>query len=405
MYGDILHPTDGSRGTRAAADRAVDLAERFDATLHVLSVVDERAEGPSAAAGDRAAGDVVPGDGAGGDGAAGEDDGPEPPVDDSGGGVTDGGEASAVAGDADLDRALVESATGEAPSRSAAARDAVATVADEAAAAGVGAVEGTVARGRPSRAICAYADDRAVDLLVMGTHGRTGLERHLLGSVTESVVRRTDRPVLVVGLGGRWPAERPPVEERVSGFRVAGSWDDVVAHGERVASALAALGADPEALREFEEWRPKRHEFLEAEVSEKTVERASLGAGAGEDAGHPALADLEETVEDALAAIDVAREDGPGDVVERFEDAIEHAVRAADTGARRAFRTVERAVYEEVMTRFTPYYFDNDLVSADVEHPTRVLDGAAYVFEVDVHDDALKADLARRLETADGGGT
>ena len=40
-----------------------------------------------------------------------------------------------------------------------------------------------------------------VDLLVMGTHDRTGLNRFLIGSVTEKVIRSADVPVLVVGLG------------------------------------------------------------------------------------------------------------------------------------------------------------------------------------------------------------
>jgi nucleotide-binding universal stress UspA family protein len=41
--------------------------------------------------------------------------------------------------------------------------------------------------------------DRAIDLIVMGTHGRTGAERLLLGSVTEEVFRRAHVPVLTIG--------------------------------------------------------------------------------------------------------------------------------------------------------------------------------------------------------------
>jgi nucleotide-binding universal stress UspA family protein len=40
-------------------------------------------------------------------------------------------------------------------------------------------------------------DDRSVDLVVMGSHGRTGIKRVLLGSVAEKIVRHAGRPVLV----------------------------------------------------------------------------------------------------------------------------------------------------------------------------------------------------------------
>jgi nucleotide-binding universal stress UspA family protein len=66
--------------------------------------------------------------------------------------------------------------------------------------AGVRSVEASVLNGTPVRALLDYADDRAIDLVVMGTHGRTGLNRYLLGSVTERVVRLGDGPVLAVSM-------------------------------------------------------------------------------------------------------------------------------------------------------------------------------------------------------------
>jgi len=50
--------------------------------------------------------------------------------------------------------------------------------------------------GRPYRQILEYADTEDIDLIVMPTHGRTGLERLLLGSVTARVIRLADVPVL-----------------------------------------------------------------------------------------------------------------------------------------------------------------------------------------------------------------
>lgn len=52
--------------------------------------------------------------------------------------------------------------------------------------------------GRPTREILKYVDANDVDHVVMGSHGRAGVTRILLGSVAEAVVRRSPVPVTVV---------------------------------------------------------------------------------------------------------------------------------------------------------------------------------------------------------------
>lgn len=52
--------------------------------------------------------------------------------------------------------------------------------------------------GEPAAEILSFAGQRGVDLLVLGTHGRTGLQHALMGSVAERVVRRAHCPVLTV---------------------------------------------------------------------------------------------------------------------------------------------------------------------------------------------------------------
>ncbi|MWV66088.1 universal stress protein [Halorubrum sp. JWXQ-INN 858] len=138
MYDRILCPTDGSDGAAAALDHAIELASRYDASLHLLYVVDEYL----------------------------------PALD---------------AGDPELAGQLR------------AAGERIVTAARERAIdAGVREVRGEVVGGTPHRRILSAADAEDVDLVVMGTHGRTGLDRYLLGSVAERVVRLADVPVLTV---------------------------------------------------------------------------------------------------------------------------------------------------------------------------------------------------------------
>jgi nucleotide-binding universal stress UspA family protein len=59
--------------------------------------------------------------------------------------------------------------------------------------------------GDPAEEIVRYGRDAGADLIVMGTHGRTGLERLLLGSVAEKVLRDASCSVLVVKLPRRVP--------------------------------------------------------------------------------------------------------------------------------------------------------------------------------------------------------
>ncbi|WP_103026945.1 universal stress protein [Salinibacter altiplanensis] len=63
-----------------------------------------------------------------------------------------------------------------------------------------------VESAEPAEQIVAYAEDKAVDLVVMGTHGRRGVDRMLFGSVAEEVVRKAPCPTLTV----RNNADRAP---------------------------------------------------------------------------------------------------------------------------------------------------------------------------------------------------
>lgn len=144
MYDEILIPTDGSGGMKRVAEHALTLAELCGATVHVLYVVDKAAYAS------------IP--------------------EDTGERVRE-----SLEGDA-------ESAT-EAIAERAFDRDLT--------------VKREIRWGDPAVAIIAYTVENDIDMIVMGTRGKTGFERYLLGSVAEKVVRVSPVPVVTVHAGDR----------------------------------------------------------------------------------------------------------------------------------------------------------------------------------------------------------
>jgi len=135
-YRTVLVPTDGSDPAHAALDVGLDVADAAGAAVHLLSVVDVTSLG----------------------------------VD--------------VRADIQAD-ALEESAN-----------ELVDAAAERANAAGIDPTTAVEFGGSIPRVIRSYVADHDVDLVVVGTHGRTGFDRYVLGSVAESLVRTAPVPVL-----------------------------------------------------------------------------------------------------------------------------------------------------------------------------------------------------------------
>jgi len=77
---------------------------------------------------------------------------------------------------------------------------------------------GHLRAGHPAREIVQLAFDISADLVVVGTHGRTGVMKFLLGSVAQNVLTNAACPVLVVKPKGfpMWPAIEPPCPDCVA---------------------------------------------------------------------------------------------------------------------------------------------------------------------------------------------
>lgn len=77
------------------------------------------------------------------------------------------------------------------------AKDYLAKVADDLKKGGV-AAETAVVLGQPAEAILDYAKQNQVELIIMSTHGRSGVSRWAFGSVADRVLRHSVAPVLIV---------------------------------------------------------------------------------------------------------------------------------------------------------------------------------------------------------------
>ncbi len=192
------------------------------------------------------------------------------------------------------------------------------------------------------------------------------------------------------------------MEESISGFKQRGSWGDIVEHGERITRALRDAGVEGDAFDEWDEWRPKVHERLSEDVSEKTAKQASVDEGEGEKAGKGPDEDLRTAGEKLSESYEKVDEGDSEGAVERWQDSINYVARAADSAGRKALRKVEDTVYQNVMTQLAPYYFDNELISANVQKTTRGGgDEVTFIFEVNVNDDELKTQVSQRLSEYD----
>ncbi|MFC7134586.1 MULTISPECIES: universal stress protein [Salinibaculum] len=137
MYERILVPTDGSDGSAHVALQAIDLAEQYGAEIHSLYVVSD---------------DLLS--------------------------ILEGGNHDALEREGER---------------------AVRKVQSIAEAHGVDAVT-ELREGDPADTILDYATEIDADLVVAGTHGRSGVQRRIIGSVAERLVRHSDCPVMTVRL-------------------------------------------------------------------------------------------------------------------------------------------------------------------------------------------------------------
>lgn len=182
----------------------------------------------------------------------------------------------------------------------------------------------------------------------------------------------------------------------VSGFKITGEWCDVVKHGEQIAFALEELEIEDfdEDIQEYNDWRPKTSENVQNDINNKTAEKAMINENDTEKEANKPQEDMKRAGEKVIYSYKDLGE--PEDVFKDWVDSIGYAARAFNVAARKSIRQVEKSIYKNVMTAISPYYFDNQLISANINRIGK--NPHTYEFEVNINDDMLKSDVDEKLQ-------
>jgi nucleotide-binding universal stress UspA family protein len=221
MYDKILFPTDGSDYAESVLEYALQIATEHEATIHILNVADTGQDSVSVIRGQ-----VID---------ALEEEGKD----------------------------IVEKAAGRAREQG------ISVVAD-------------VLQGTPHNTIVDYSDQYGLDCIVMPTHGRSGIQRYLIGSVTERVINTAEIPVIAVNPDRDRPLRYPCQHILVptDGSRGAAL---AVREGIEVAKTTGAtlhllhvvetgnLGPDARSILKQDDLEARANEIL-TEATEKSTE-------------------------------------------------------------------------------------------------------------------------------------
>lgn len=251
MYETILAPADGSDHARRAAAHAGALAAAFDAEVHLLTVTDiQTAAGPFSAGG--------------------------------------------------VDREYRERIEDQARDWLAATEEAVAADVEQ---------QTALREGKPAEIIAEYANEVGADMITMGTHGRSGVSRYVLGSVAERVLRLADPPVFTVGAGDRTePGE--PIEDVLVPTDGSERAATAIEHGVALAGIDGGRVHAVSVLEEplgLEDADPLEGE-IRALVEDEAHTATEIVAEAAEAAGLESVVDLRRgnPAEELLAYVDEA---------------------------------------------------------------------------------------------------
>lgn len=175
----------------------------------------------------------------------------------------------------------------------------------------------------------------------------------------------------------------PNLELTNAGLKVEGDWKEVCVFAKNIESFFDENAADERSVEEYDHWRPREEED-EKELIKRTARKACLDKKEVEEVFNGAREELEAAGENIKKGMN-----GEEHRAENIKEASRDIERLVEAESIKSIRKLEKMIYEDIMLRFNPYYFDTEDFSVNLE---KISDGGdeRYKLAINVSNEEMR---------------
>ncbi len=179
-----------------------------------------------------------------------------------------------------------------------------------------------------------------------------------------------------------------------AGLKFRGRWKENCSFARSFEKTIDKFSSDKESVEEYDKWRPRENED-EEEITKRTAEEACIDRKKVEDDYNGAKEELEEAGEHIKNSVKGVV-NGDGSSAGDIKEASKNVERLVEAGSIKSLRKLERMIYEKIMLRFNPYYFDTEEFSVSLQKANGV--EKTYIFSINISDEELREEIRRELK-------
>lgn len=184
---------------------------------------------------------------------------------------------------------------------------------------------------------------------------------------------------------------KPKVENINSGVKITGDWDDICDYSRKLEKVIENFAEYEKTVKDFNRWRP-REEETKRDIAEKTAEKASMEELQLErdyNGTEKELGDARKNIKKSID--DLSNGNNPGKGLKKASKNLGKVIGAKSV---KSMRAMEKSIYERIMLKFNPYYFDTEEFSVNLEEKNN----ENYVLTLNIPDEMLREKIVTSLK-------
>ncbi len=180
-----------------------------------------------------------------------------------------------------------------------------------------------------------------------------------------------------------------------SGVQIIGDWGDICSSSRTMESVIERFSDRDQSVDDFNGWRP-REKDTKKNIVAKTAKNACLEEKQIEKDFNGTESELEEAGKNLKKSInDLSKGRNPG---KGLKDASKNIGKVIGVKSVGSLRKIERLIYEHLMLRFNPYYFNTEDFYVSLEKNKSINGDKRYILTLNNHNEKLRDELMKHLE-------